>query len=150
MLMQRLTSSTLQPAPGLVGVLLLAQLGLVRTLASATGERVYVFGRELPWGCWFKQQFKFPCPTCGLTRSVLLTLQGQFGEAVQLNPAGLLLVLGLLLFGLALIFLMFYQQRHTGLAVGTVHRRLRTGTSLYAGVLIVVLFAHWFIEIASR
>ncbi len=137
-------------APGVIGVVLLLQLVALRLVAWADMNRVTVWGQELSWACSFKRQFGFPCLTCGMTRSVLLTLQGQFGEAVQLNPAGLLLVLGLLLFGLAMIFLMFYQQRHTGLGVGTVHRRLRIGTSLYAGVLIAVLFAHWFVEIASR
>lgn len=137
-------------APGLVGALLLVQLALVRAVASATPERAYLFGRELRWDCWFKQRLGFPCPTCGMTRSVLLALHGQFGEAAGVNPAGLLLVLGLVLFSLALIFLMFYRQRHTSLAAGALHRRIRLGASVYGSLLIVVLFAHWLTEIASR
>lgn len=137
-------------APGLVGALLLLQLGIVRALASATPERAYLFGRALHWDCWFKQRLGFPCPTCGMTRSVLLSLQGQFTEAAQLNPAGLLLVVGLVGFSLALIFLMFYRQRHTSLDAGAVHRRIRLGASVYGSVLVAVLFAHWLTEIASR
>jgi hypothetical protein len=137
-------------APGLVGALLLVQLAIVRLFAAATPERAYLFGRELHWDCWFKQRLGFPCPTCGMTRSVLLSLQGQFTEAARLNPAGLLLVLGLVAFGLALIFLMFYRQRRTSLAAGAVHRRIRLGASVYGSLLIVVLFAHWLTEIASR
>jgi len=137
-------------APGLVGALLLVQLAVVRAFASATPERAYLFGRELHWECWFKQHFGFPCPTCGMTRSVLLSLHGQFREAAVLNPAGLLLVLGLVLFGLALIFLMFYRRRNTGLAAGVVHRRIRLGASAYGSLLVVVLFAHWLGEITSR
>ena len=137
-------------APGLVGALLLVQLAFVRALASATPERAYLFGRELRWDCWFKQHFGFPCPTCGMTRSVLLSLQGQFREAASVNPAGLLLVLGLVLFSLALIFLMLYRQRRTSLAAGAVHRRIRLGASAYGSLLVVVLFAHWLGEIASR
>ncbi|HKP72093.1 MAG TPA: DUF2752 domain-containing protein, partial [Pyrinomonadaceae bacterium] len=68
-------------APGVVGASLLLQLGLIRALASATSERVFVLGRELHWGCWFKARFGVPCPTCGMTRSVLLSLHGQFVEA---------------------------------------------------------------------
>ena len=136
-------------APGLVGALLLAQLALVRALASATSERAYLFGRELHWDCWFKQRLGFPCPTCGMTRSVLLSLHGQLREAAGLNPAGPLLVIGLVLFSLALIFLMFYRQGHPSLAAGTVHRRIRLGASAYGSLLIVVLFAHWISEIAS-
>jgi hypothetical protein len=137
-------------APGLTGALLLLQLAIVRAAASATPERAYLFGRELHWDCWFKQRLGFPCPTCGMTRSVLLSLHGQFGEAAQVNPAGLLLVLGLVLFSLALIFLMFYRQGRTSLAAGAVHRRIRLGASVYGSLLVVVLFAHWLAEITSR
>lgn len=137
-------------APGLCGALLLVQLAIVRLFAWATTERAYLFGRELHWDCWFKQHFGFPCPTCGMTRSVLLSLQGQFGEAAQVNPAGLLLVLGLVVFSLALIFLMLYRQRHTSLSAGAVHRRIRLGASVYGSLLVFVLFAHWLTEIASR
>jgi hypothetical protein len=137
-------------APGLVGALLLVQLAFVRALASATPERAYLFGRELHWDCWFKQHFGFPCPTCGMTRSVLLTLHGQFNEAARLNPAGLLLVFGVVLLGLALIFLMFYRARRTSLDAGVVHRRIRLTASAYGSLLVVVLFAHWLAEIAAR
>ena len=137
-------------APGLVGALLLVQLAFVRLVASATTERAYLFGRELHWECWFKERLGFPCPTCGMTRSFLLSLHGQFTEAAQLNPAGLLLVLGLVVFSLALIFLMFYRQRHTTLAAGALHRRIRLGASVYGSLLVFVLFAHWLAEIASR
>jgi len=149
MLVQRLMSRT-QLAPGLVGAWLLVQLGLVRSLASATSERVYVFGRELHWECWFRQQFDFPCPTCGLMRGVLFTLHGHIGAAWRLNPVGPLLVSGLILLGLALIFLTFSQQRHANIASGALHRRIRIATKVYAHLLIAVLFAHWIIEIASR
>ena len=137
-------------APGLSGALLLLQLAIVRLFASATTERAYLFGRELHWDCWIKQRFGVPCPTCGMTRSVLLSLQGQFGEAAALNPAGLLLVFGLVLFSLALIFLMFYRERRTSLAAGAMHRRIRLGASVYGSLLVVVLFAHWLGEIAAR
>ena len=149
MLMQNLMNRT-QLAPGLVGALLLVQLVLIRSLASATSERVYVFGRELHWECWFRQQFNFPCPTCGLTRGVLLTLHGHVGAAWQLNPAGPLLVSGLLLLGLALIFLMLYRQKQMPASSGAWHRRIRIATKIYAHLLIMVLFVHWIIEIALR
>jgi len=137
-------------APGLVGALLLVQLAVVRLVASATTERAYLFGRELHWGCWFKERLGFPCPTCGMTRSVLLSLHGQFSEAARLNPAGVLLVVGLVVFSLALIFLMFYRRRRTSLDAGAVHRRIRLGASVYGSLLVFVLFAHWLAEIASR
>jgi hypothetical protein len=137
-------------APGMVGALLLVQLALVRALASANAERVFVLGRELHWDCWFRQEFGFPCPTCGMTRSVLLSLRGELGEAMHLNPAGPLLVLGLILFSLAMLFLMLLQQRATRLASGATHRRIRIGASVYGSFLLVVLFAHWLDRIPWR
>ncbi|HEX8127629.1 MAG TPA: DUF2752 domain-containing protein [Pyrinomonadaceae bacterium] len=136
--------------PGLSGALVLVQLGVLRALASVSDGRVFVAGRELHWECWFKQQFDFPCPTCGMTRSVLLTLHGGFGEAWQMNPAGLFLVSGLAVLGLALLFLSLQRQRRTPRDSGAVQRRIRIATKVYAHLLIAVLFAHWIVEIAAR
>lgn len=137
-------------APGLVGACVLLQLCVVRALASVSDGRVFVAGRELRWGCWFERSFDFPCPTGGLTRSLVHTLQGQFGEAWRLNPAGLFLVAGLLLLGLALICLASHRRRHTPAASGLLHRRIRIYTKAYAHLLAAVLFAHWIGEIATR
>jgi hypothetical protein len=137
-------------APGLVGALVLLQLGVVRALASTADGRVFVAGRELRWGCWFERGFDFPCPTRGLTRSVVHTLHGQFGEAWRLNPAGLFLIAGLSLLGLALIFLASHRRRHTPAASGAVHRRIRIYTKAYAHLLVAALFARWVVEIATR
>ncbi|MDQ1557053.1 MAG: hypothetical protein QOD32_113 [Pyrinomonadaceae bacterium] len=142
--------SGINSAPGLVGALVLLQLVSVRALASVVDGRVFVLGRELRWECWFKRGFNFPCPTCGLTRSVILTLHGRAGEAWQQNPAGLLLVCGLVLLGLALLYLAFYRTRHTPHASGAIRRRIRIATKVYAHLLVAVLFAHWLVELASR
>lgn len=40
--------------------------------------------------CLFKSATGVPCPSCGVTRSVLLLLQGNVLEAVWLNPLGIL------------------------------------------------------------
>jgi hypothetical protein len=137
-------------APGLTGALLLLQLAVVRALASVKDGRVLLAGREFGWECAFKQLFDFPCPTCGLTRSVLYTLHGQFGEAWRLNPAGLLLVSGLVLLALALIFLSLQRRRLTPAGSGALHRRIRIATKVYAHLLVALLFAHWLIESAMR
>jgi hypothetical protein len=145
-----LMSGTPHAHDGLVGALVLLQLAIIRAFASVGDGRVFVAGRELHWECWFKRAFDFPCPTCGLTRSVLHTLHGEFGAAWQLNPAGLFLVCGLVLLGVALIFLEFHRRSHTPAASGAVHRRLRISTKAYAHLLVAVLFAHWITEIAAR
>ena len=137
-------------APGLTGALVLLQLGILRSLASVRDGRVFVAGRELLWECWFKRGFDFPCPTCGLTRSVLYTLHLQFDAAWQMNPAGLFLVSGLVLLALALLFLAFHRRGHAPATSGAIHRRIRIFTKVYAHLLIALLFAHWITEIATH
>lgn len=137
-------------AHGLFGALILLQLCIVRALASVRDGRLFVAGRELHWACWFEQAFDFPCPASGMTRSVVHTLHGGFGAAWGLNPAGLFLVCGLILLGLALVFLSFHRRRHTPAASGAVHRRIRIYTKAYAHLLVAVLFTHWLTEIAAR
>jgi len=44
--------------------------------------------------CWFKVCTGFPCPGCGLTRSLSCGLRGMFLESWQYHPMGLL-ILGL-------------------------------------------------------
>jgi hypothetical protein len=135
--------------PGFVGALLLAQLAALRSLASATTERVFVFGRELTWGCLFQRAFGVPCPICGMTRGVLLTLHGHVSDALRLNPAAPILTLGVLLFALAMIFVAVYQRTHAPLCTGRVHARVRLATRAYAGMLLVILCAHWIVEVLS-
>jgi hypothetical protein len=43
--------------------------------------------------CIIKHVTNIPCPSCGSTRSVLSLLQGNFIDAIYLNPIGLLLVI---------------------------------------------------------
>ena len=137
-------------APGFIGALVLLQLVVLRVLASVGDGRMFVAGREFGWECEFKRLLGFPCPTCGLTRSVIHTLHGRFGEAWQLNPAGLFLVFGLVLFGLALVFLALYRRGHTPAAGGALHRRIRIAGKAYAHFVLAVLFAHWMAQIATR
>jgi hypothetical protein len=136
--------------PGFVGALLLAQLWLLRALASADAEHVFVAGRELRWGCLFRRAFGLPCPACGMTRGVLLTLHGHIIDALRVNPAAPVLTLGVALFAVALIFVAVYQSAHDPLSSGRLHARLRLASRAYAGLLFAVMLAHWVVEIARR
>ncbi len=137
--------------PGLTGALLLAQLFVLRAVASADLNSVTFAGHALHWDCWFRQRFSIPCPTCGMTRSFLLTLQGQFNQAVQLNPAGPLLVLGLCILGGALLSIMLCAQTQKGEAIAArLRQHLRFGATVYAGLFIAILLAHWVGDIWPR
>src|SRR5438067_572206 len=85
-------------AAGAAGATLSGLLLLTRALASATKTSVSFAGHDTHWDCVFRQRFGVPCPACGLTRSVVMALHGQLAGAVQMNPAGILLVLGAILF----------------------------------------------------
>ena len=45
-----------------------------------------------PTLCLFKNMTGIPCPSCGVTRSVLLIMQGEFIQAVLMNPLGIIAV----------------------------------------------------------
>ncbi|MCA1629525.1 MAG: DUF2752 domain-containing protein [Acidobacteria bacterium] len=150
--MRRLSRQTFRTGatPGGVGALLVAQLLLLRALASADTERVFVMGRELRWGCLFRRAFGLPCPACGMTRGVLLTLHGHFGDALRLNPAAVVLTLGVVLFAAALVFVAVHQRAHDPRSSGRLHARLRLAARAYAGLLFAVMLAHWVIEVMTR
>ena len=41
--------------------------------------------------CGFQQEYKLPCPTCGMTTSASAFAKGQIGQAFYIQPAGGLL-----------------------------------------------------------
>jgi hypothetical protein len=132
--------------PGGFGATLVAALALARLVVFADLNSVKFAGHALAWGCWFRQQFGVPCPFCGLTRSTLLALQGQLSSALQVNPAGPVLVFGLLTLGCALI----------GVALSAPHRaarlrrRTQVGATVYAALFFFVLFAHWLLALGGH
>src|SRR5918992_4450342 len=97
-------------AAGAFGAALVAALFVTRALAEATPTAVYFAGSGLDWACSVRQQFGVPCPACGLTRSVLLTLHGHLGAAAEVNPGGPLVVLGVALLA-ALMFALARPRR---------------------------------------
>jgi hypothetical protein len=88
-----------------LGVAILAQLGVLCLALRADTEHAYLFGYRLPTLCALRATLGLPCPTCGLTRALGLTLHGELGAAWQLFPAAPLLVLSLAAFGVALLVL---------------------------------------------
>ena len=125
-------------AAGLAGASLLASLAAARAVASASDAAVFLAGHEVHWSCVFKQAFGIPCPTCGLTRSFLLALHGQARAAMSINPGGPLLFLGAVLMSAVMFYLAFQQGPFK-----TARQRTLTGASVYGGLLIAVLLAHW-------
>ena len=73
----------------LVGSLAVVALALV---LDVRGQRVVlpVWGVPLPESCWFKRLTGMVCPGCGLTRSVICLVHGDFLGAWHFNPGGYL------------------------------------------------------------
>jgi hypothetical protein len=139
----RLTLNRSGVVTGLGGAALVASLAVVRSLASATENTVFWMGSELHWECSFRQQFGIPCPACGMTRSVLLTLHGFWRSALEVNPGGPLLVLGVLLLGATLFAASFRSLTRARPWPDAVFRRMTVAASIYGGLVSAVLLGHW-------
>jgi len=135
-------------AAGAGGAALLAQLVLLRTLGAANETSVWFAGRELQWGCAVRQLFGVPCPSCGLTRSVVLTAHGQVWKAAALNPAGPLYVLGMLLL-CAVLFAVMLRPLAGARAFGDdFPRRLLLSASAYGGLVVATMLVNWVLVVA--
>ena len=121
----------------LAGIFLLLGLVLLRVAAWADANQVWLFGRQLHWGCWFKEHYGFPCPTCGMTRSVILTMHGDFHNAFLLNPAGPFLIVGMILVAIISLRLPLIGLKEIK------SRQLALGLSLYGWVFVCVMLGQW-------
>lgn len=50
-------------------------------------------GESSPDFCLLKSTMDVPCPFCGTTRSVMYGLQGEWHDALQLNPLGIVVII---------------------------------------------------------
>ena len=132
---------------GLSGAALLASLGVLRLVASATETTVSLAGRELPGVCVLKGLFGVQCPSCGMTRSALMALGGDLQAALSLNPGGPLVVLGALLLGAALIFISLRPAADDA-RLGAALRRLKLCASAYGVLTLGVVLARWALYVA--
>src|SRR5687768_14943470 len=58
----------------------------------AYNQYVHTYSGHTDNVCLMKNLTGLPCPSCGASRSVISILDGQFMEAVHLNPIGYLLL----------------------------------------------------------
>lgn len=54
---------------------------------------LFIDNSSVPVFCFFKNLTGYPCPSCGVTRSVAQLFRGNFLVALYMNPLGLLLFL---------------------------------------------------------
>lgn len=133
---------------GLAGAGLLASLAAVRAVATAGETAVLVGGRELPWACPVKSLLGLPCPSCGMTRSVVLTLAGDLRGAVEMNPAGPLVVLGLLALAALLIFKALRPAPVKGARPVSLPLRPARVAAAYGALVLAVMLVNWALALA--
>ena len=73
---------------------------LILTYAATenTGGGINICGYNLTVPCYFRMVFHLPCPSCGLTRSMVAALHLNIAEAWRQNWAGIWVIIGWLLF----------------------------------------------------
>jgi hypothetical protein len=128
---------------GVVGASLAASLAAVRATATASESAVFLAGWKLEWACIFKEAFGVSCPGCGLTRSLVLALGGDFGRAFALNPGGPLLLAGLFALCAALLVSAFSRHRSDAPSSAIFPRTIKLGAAAYGGLLAFVLLVNW-------
>ena len=121
----------------------LLPLIVLRIAGQADLDHVWILGRELHWECWFKERFGIPCPTCGMTRSLILTLHGHLSQALHSNAAGPFLVVGL---GV-LAAIMLRPQLIGGSQNAA--RRIGIYGAVYGWLFGIILIGQWSLKLAT-
>lgn len=119
--------------------------GLVLVLAAVLevrDQRVTLpgMGIGLPDSCWFKRLTGWGCPGCGLTRSMICLVHGNFFEAWRFNPGGYLFFL-LIAAQLPYRVAQIWRIRH-----GLSPWRLTDASLVFVGFTAAVLLAQWMVR----
>lgn len=118
---------------------MLADLAALRWLLDGDAAGVRVLGRPLAIACGVRARFGVPCPTCGVTRGVVLAVHGAWADAWSLAPGAAMAVAGMVVLALALIVLGARQL--AGHPVSA--RWIRRPAVLWAGVTVAVWLIGW-------
>lgn len=119
-----------------LAALILVQLAAARVLLSARADQVSFAGNPIGGVCFLRQYAGVPCPTCGMTRSVVLALDGDLATALKINPAGPVWLLAALVLSAGLLLVAWRPGE-------TAKRRVRS-VALFQGLAFAVTLAgHW-------
>lgn len=129
-------------------LVILIHCGVARLLLEADEFRVYVAGHPIEWVCAVRRHFGVPCPTCGLTRSVVLALHGHALRAWRVAPGGAAAVVSGLLFVLGLLVLAGLRIARSS-ASEVFRARLSRGALVCVAIVLVVWIGGWAIEFVN-
>ena len=83
--------------------MLRSRLFVAISTGIAAGQLTMSAAHVAAWPCPMLHLTGIPCPGCGLTRSTLLVLHGDLGNALRLHAFGPVLLVALLLMAVSLI-----------------------------------------------
>lgn len=126
----------------LLGIGFLVSLLLIKLISFATTKETWFFGRKFHIGCLFKDLMGFDCPTCGMTRSVILTLQGELQSAFQMHIGGSLFIFGILSFSLFMILSAIFPNSN-------LERKIIIVSTAYFASVTLISFGFWILKINS-
>jgi len=107
-------------------------------IAGAAGLQAGLVGLGLPgWKCPFLHVTGLPCPGCGLSRAIVMLLQGDWRTSLELHAFAPIFVIGLLLVVWVTIL---PQQQRTWLIVQVEMVERRTGIT---AILLIGLVLYW-------
>lgn len=130
-----------------LGALIVAHLAVAGLLFTADRDFVYFHARPLPEMCSFRKTFGLPCPTCGITRGVILSLHGKLTDAVATNAAAPVLVGAALSLGLCLLGMGVLQSAERRRAAERLANWTRRIGVTAAGTWFLVLVCNWIVEL---
>jgi hypothetical protein len=89
--------------------------------------------------CLFRNVTGVPCPSCGITRSLLLFMSGNFREAMLLNPLGGFAALALIAAPLWIIFDLAARKNTLHCLFLWTERKIKTKKSISIPLVALVL-----------
>jgi len=126
-----------------IGCVTLADALAARGLLRADQDRVFVLGRPVEWVCALRSRFGLPCPTCGLTRSVVMSLHFEFAKAWRMAPVGPVAVIGLVAFAMAMLAMACVQASEAPRWEAATRKWIRKGAAVYAVAAVMVWLGGW-------
>ena len=110
---------------------------------------VYAFGQAVGAACAYRVGTGLPCPTCGVTRSLVLSLHGEFANAWQVAPVGPVAVFGLIALAAGLLVLGVAQTTGRTALAQIIAKWMRRSALAYSGAAAVVWIAGWLAALAA-
>ncbi len=91
--------------------------------------------------CLFKNIFHIPCPSCGVTRAILLITGGDFMEGVMTNPLSIVVLLGLLCLPVLIFLDVLFRKNYLFQLYNYTEKAFRS--SIVYIPFIIIIFVNW-------